>query len=331
MDRRNAHNARRRLRARRMMVLGPALVSTMVLATTAAWALITPTKVLVMPAIQVLPFSNGTYLAYTSNSRSEPKHFNAYARRLSDGRTIRINASGTEGFEGGFDPGTNTVIYQQVKSASSDIYTFNLDTRVRHRVGQIDTKRWEAQPRISASSITFFREYYSRSTGKPYVGMFIYSRTSGSSRLVAFSDLNIWNGSLGDRYATYTRCGGKSCTAWVYDRRSDIQKGLRIPSPNQVPQYAPVVDETNDLVFFARSGFHCGQGVRILQVPLTRLGAKPTKVAALPTGSDLDNEASLSLNAGTNMYDYLFTRVTCPYNSANIYSVQGVSAGPVTG
>jgi hypothetical protein len=136
---------------RRIGVTVIALVSVLILTTITAWALIMPTKVLALKAYQFFPYSNGTYLTYSSNSTQHPSHVNAYARRFSDGKTVRINALGTAGFDGGFDPGTDTVIYQQVKNASSDIYSYNLDTRVRQKLGVLDTKQWEWDPRISST------------------------------------------------------------------------------------------------------------------------------------------------------------------------------------
>jgi hypothetical protein len=122
-------------------------------------------------------------------------------------------------------------------------------------------------------------------------------------------------------------CGGASCNVFV--RNESTRTTKQIANPNKVPQYAPAVDETNGLVFFARSGSHCGQGVKVLQVPVATLSATPTKVGALPTGTDLDFVASLTLDAGTNMHDYLFAQANCAHHFAtDIYSLEGVSAGP---
>jgi hypothetical protein len=296
-----------------------------ILVATAAWALVTPVKVLDMPAVQFLPSSNDTFLTYTSNSISHPNRFNAFAYRYSDGNTRRINAAHTQGWNGGFDPGTNKVIYQQIANGSN-LYTFDLDTSSRQKLGAIDTPKWEWMPRISASFISFFRDY--KANGTWYTGIFLYDRTSGISRKLAAvtrAKHNTINGTLGDHYASWTACGRTTCTAYVYDALSDILK--KIPTNNGRPQYAPAVDEVNGLVFFARSGFGCGKGVTIYQVPVTALDTAPTKVATLPSGIDLDGAASLSLNADTSMYDYFFARVKCSKGSTDIYRLPSVSPG----
>ena len=64
-----------------------------------AWALITPVKVLSLPAVQILPFSNDAYLAYASNSTGHPNHYNADAYRYSDHKIRRLNAAHTQGYD----------------------------------------------------------------------------------------------------------------------------------------------------------------------------------------------------------------------------------------
>jgi len=300
-------------------------VSIVLVATTAWAALITPVKVVGLPGTQLIPFSNDTYLSYTSNSTAHPNRFNAFAYRYSDTVTKRLNAAHTEGWNGGFDPGTNTVIYQQIK-VGSDIFTFNLDTLTRQKVAAIDTAKWEWMPRISTSFISFFRDY--KANGKWYTGIYLYDRTSGKTRkLTAMPNAtrNLINGTVGDTYATWTVCTTKTCVAYVYDDAARTLK--KIPTNNGRPQYAPVVDEVNGLVFFARSGFGCGKGVTFFSLPVTTLGVTPTKVATLPDGVDLDGAASLSLNADTNAYDYFFARVKCTNGATDIFRLPSVSLG----
>lgn len=310
---------------RRAVGVVAATAISIVLLGTAAWALIVPVKVLDLPAAQLLPSSNDTFLSYTSNSGGHPRRFNAFAYRYSDGHTTRINAARTQGWNGGFDPGTNTVIYQQI-AKGSNLYTFDLDTSNRQKLGAIDTNKWEWMPRISASFISFFRDY--KANGTWYTGIFLYDRTSGTTQKLATitaAKHNTINGTLGDRYASWTVCGRTTCTAYVYDALSETLR--KIPANRGKPQYAPVVDEVNGLVFFARSGFGCGKSVTFYNVPVTALGTAPTKIGSLPSGVDLDAAASLSLNADTNMYDYFFARVNCSSGSEDIYRLPSVSPG----
>jgi hypothetical protein len=50
-------------------------------------------------------------------------------------------------------------------------------------------------------------------------------------------------GSVGDRYATWTRCTRDTCAAFVHDAQNGRTR--KIPTKNGRPQYAAVVDETN--------------------------------------------------------------------------------------
>ena len=314
---------------RRIAIATTSAAAALALTASTAWALITPVKVLSLPAVQILPFSNDAYLAYASNSTGHPNHYNADAYRYSDHKIRRLNAAHTQGYDGGFDPGTNTVIYQQITNNSSDLYTYNLDTLTRHKLGAIDNTSWEWQPRISTSFISFFRDF--KVSGTWYVGVFLFDRDTGRlRRLAAYRWVNHprENGSLGDLYASWTVCWKKTCAAYVYDVQAGVVR--KIPTNNGRPQYGPAVDETNGLVFFVRSGFGCGHGVTIFKASIGNLSGAPTKVGTLPAGVDLAGvSASLALNPGTNEYGYFFSRENCRSGASDIYALRGVSPGPV--
>ena len=127
----------------RSFALLPATVLVLALVTNisppAASALTSPVKVLSLPASQDLPFSNDSFLAYTTNSRAHPYGYNAYVYRYSNGHRLRINAPGTHGLSGNFDPGTNTLIYEQYRPDRADLVTYNLDTKRRHRLATLTT------------------------------------------------------------------------------------------------------------------------------------------------------------------------------------------------
>ena len=119
-----------------------------------ASAVVTPSKVYDPPANQWFPFRNASYLAYQSNSTAHPRHYNAYARDLAGGTNRKLNAKGTEGAPGGFDPGTNTVIFQEWSDGSA-IRMFDLDAQAPVSVpGALNSPKWEWQPRISTAYIS---------------------------------------------------------------------------------------------------------------------------------------------------------------------------------
>ena len=127
----------------------------------------------------------------TSGSRSETRaipciratrrltrvRYNAYARDLTNGTNQKLNARGTAGGPGGFDPGTNTVIFQEWANTSA-IRMFDLDTQTSvHVPGAINSPKWEWEPRISTAYITFFRN--TKVNGVRYADLLLYNRVSG--------------------------------------------------------------------------------------------------------------------------------------------------------
>lgn len=307
------------------------LIAAIVLVTSTgvAQALISPVKVLVEPAWQWLPFSDGEYLAYSTNSLSSPNAWNAKVMRLASGIAVRINAAGTEGFPGGFDPSSDKVIFQQMnqKRGVSDLYFWDLSSKTRSKVPDVNTASWEWDPRISSTWITFFREY--KKDGVRYTGVYHVRRSNGAGvRVASFPSSNTYgtNGSVGDRYATWSYCDKHSCYAFVYD--AERGKLSRLPTKNGRPQYAAAIDEDTGTVFFTRSGHGCGAEVFVYSVPVGDLGAAPTKIADLPDGIDIGS-ASLSPHEGGGL-DYLFERIDCSKGIADVYALPSVTpASPV--
>jgi len=303
-----------------------AIVSALVFAVNGtAVALITPVKLVGGKAAQFRPFGNGTWYAWDSNSVARPHHNDVFARMVSGGAIVKVNAPGSVGFAGGFDPGTNTVIYQQISGGRSDIYLYNLDTKKRSVPPGVNSSKWEYRPRISATHILFARERKVR--GLLYTTAYLEDRSTlalvelGTTKDKA---VGYYSGSVGDAYATYTLAGAKQ-NVYVYD----IGAGTRhkVPLPARSAQYASAVDETTGTLYFARSRLACGANVRLLAVPVSSLSATATRLAALPKGIDVDFAASLAPDRTTvGGLDYLFTRYVCKSGGADIYAFPDVNA-----
>ena len=95
---------------------------------------------------------------------------------------------------------------------------------------------------ISATYISFFRPF--RMDGKSFTGVYLFTRSGGpAKRIAAFPATRfLTNGSVGDTYATWTVCSNVTCSAYVYNATAKTLK--KIPTVNNRPQYAPVVDES---------------------------------------------------------------------------------------
>lgn len=303
------------------------IVIVALLGMTAALATVTPHKVIGGNGFQTLTFANSANIVWTSNSSAHPKHYNAYARPRLGGSTVKINTAGTEGFTGGFDPTTNTVIYQQIDNGRSNLYWYDLDTSTRSAVSGVNSKRWEWSPRVSTSYILFERNYRKRGTW--YTSVYLFDRGASTTLLVGtWTERRYYvrTGSVGETYATWTVCTSKMCFGYLYTISS--QTTQRIPTKNKRSQYAPAVDEANTRVYFVRSGAACGATVRILRLPATDLSATPTKIVALPTGIYAGDTISIAPNADGVGLDLLFERVSCNPFTSDAYQADAVNAVP---
>jgi len=291
------------------------LVMALVLLAPQVASALTPTKVYDPPGYEWFPFRNASYLLFQHNSNAHPNHSDAIARDLAGGTNQKLNARGTEGGPGGFDPGTNTVIYQQWTNRSG-IRMFNLDTQTQVPVPSgLNTKKWEWEPRISTAYISFFRN--TRINGKWYADLFVYDRVGATLTKIARLPLSNFteNGTMGEQYATWYSCGNKTCRAYLYDVLTDTT--IRIPTQNGRPQYAATVDEVHGTLFFVRSGFKCGAAVTFFTVPVATPTSTPTKLKELPRGVDVD---SASLDGP----DLIFSRVACGHSSG-VYQLANVA------
>jgi hypothetical protein len=227
------------------------------------------------------------------------------------------------GVAGGFDPGSNTVVYQQFTSGGSDLYLFDLDTGTRTSLGGVvSTARWEWNPEISDTFILFGRWIARRNEQR----ILLYNRTDDSITQLDVADVDrsvvAFPGSVGERYATWTRCNKRTCLALYYDSQTGIAS--RIPSVDGRPQYAPAIDEATEQVYFVRSGFRCGRQVRVLRAPLAALGTT-TVLFSLPRGIATEVEMSLAPNpvAGTDLW---FGRYRCRANDGDVYVARDIGS-----
>ena len=282
-----------------------------------AWAL-TAHRILTGPQDQLLPYQNTTYLGWTQNSTGRPRHYDAFARDLVTSARTRLNPGDTAGWMGGFDPGTNVAIYQQVNRARSGLYFYDRDTDTRLKVPGVNTKGWERQPKISANFILFVRDPLRPGMSR----LILFDRNSSISSVIASWDQSkatMWPGAVGDRYATWTVCG-RECNAFYYDTLDDSTHKVRNRSGK--PQYSPVIDENRSTLYFVRSGFGCGVNVTI-RAQAVGTGTSDA-IADLPEGVDTDWSMSLTLNPVSGGMDLLFDRFRCAQGEGDIYALRSV-------
>jgi len=277
-------------------------------------------KVLGGPASQFSPYRNANYLLYDQNTTTRPGHWDTLAKPLAGGVAKRLNAPGYNGFAGGFDPGTDTAIYQEWNAHTSDIRLYDLAGD--QPVGTphaLRTNAWEWNPHVSTGYFSLFRNV--RVGGVWHVRLYLVSRTPGTPPVIvrdviSRQNLMLHNDSLGEHHVSWTECQ-QTCIVRVYDIDTGITR--RVATVNKRPQYASVFDETRDVLFFVRSGFACGLNVTFYSVSLSHLHGTAVKILTLPDGIDVANQASLD-NA-----DLLYPQASCSKGWTDIYALQGVN------
>jgi hypothetical protein len=303
---------------RAVLVLALALTLAALTGGDPAGAVVGPRRIMGGPEDQLLPSANDTYLIWTANSEAFPNRYHAYGKvRRTSGR-FRLNPSGTRGYSGGMDPGQNRAVYQQIDGRSSDLYTINLETRVRLRLpALVNSAQWERSPRVSDAFYLFARDTAATTT------LLLYDRAAKSIESLATYEINRYSvtpGAVGEQYATWSVCTVFNCNAFIRNTATDQTR--KIPAPDGRARYAPVVHEGEAQVYFARSGHACGVGVRILRVPLSDLGATPVSLAALPAGIDVGLQQSAQ-DLGTQV-DLWFSRYRCGPMQGDIYRLRDV-------
>jgi hypothetical protein len=280
-----------------------------------------PAKVLAGPPDQYNPSVNDTYLTWTQDSEAHPGRDNAYGKVLGATGRFRLNPAGTRGFSGALDPDQDRAIYQQVDGGESDLFTFDLDTRNRHKLGSpINTARWEWGPRVSNAFYLFARD------AQGMTSLFLYRRPDGPVEKIESRDFTTYYtapGEVGERYATWTVCGPSSCAAYVHDTTS--ADTTKIPTVPGKAQYAPVVDEGAGMLYFVRSGQGCGDGVGIWR-RRADLSTPARRLVALPAGIDVGWQMSLDHEAAR--VDLWFSRFRCASRQGDIYKLRDIETLP---
>jgi hypothetical protein len=270
---------------------------------------------------QLLSSVNETYLIWTQNSESFPNRFHAYGKLRGTTQPFRLNPAGTGGWTGGIDPDQDRAIYQQIEGRTSDLFTINLGTLRRIRLPRpINTARWEWGPRISNAFYLFARDASLKTT------LFLYDRSTKTMEKLVSLDLTRYRtvpGAVGERYATWSVCGPLNCGAFIRD--TILDQTIKIPAPPGRARYAPIVHESEGMVYFVRSGPTCGSVVRIMRLPMSDLHAPPVGLVTLPVGIDVDLQMSLD-EVGSNV-DLWFSRYRCGPQQGDIYRLRGVGLG----
>ena len=183
------------------------------------------------------------------------------------GSVARINARHTSAYVGGFDPGTDRVVYQQVRGDESNLFLYDLGEGRRTPLRALNDGHWQWNPSIDTHQGTPWIVYGVNRFGGPAASWRLY----------------LANGRTGERTlldATTNRCGclfpgtvaypwvtwavGDDATAWRYD----IRTGERTPLlPTDRDEYGVTVTP-DGTAYVAQGGDRCGVDAALYRVDL---------------------------------------------------------------
>ena len=125
-----------------------------------AQGVVTPVGVLTGPEDQWQAFANQTWLTWTTEHRPTPESLErAGSAGCAAGRAGRVNAAGTMGFAGNFDPGTDCLIYEQGTPRDVGIFFYDVSDKRRWKVLRVSTRaRSSGNLRFSTAFILFQRD-----------------------------------------------------------------------------------------------------------------------------------------------------------------------------
>jgi len=257
------------------------------------------TGVISTKADEYNPAANTTYVSWNLWTG---KHALIYAKLLSGGTKFRINAAGTEAYNGSIDPTTSMLTYQQYvpSKGRSDVYQFDLSTKKRSKLGKpVSTDRWEYEP-VATGNYVMWARYYRNADRKIFL---LNTSTHDVTTLASSSGSHVGldPSQVNGNYAVWTRSEVRkhvpvSCNVFLYDIVNDTT--TKIDNPNTKCQYSPAVNPTGT-VYFARSGWGCGKNTVLRQLPL---GGSVSNIVNLPDGHDITSLYAVDTGGTTDVY-----------------------------
>lgn len=227
------------------------------------------------------------------------------------GTVTRINAKRTTAYVGGFDQGTDRVIFQQAGGRDSDLFLYDISEARRIPMTRLNDERWQWNPSIDTHRGTTWVTYGVNRFGGPAAKwrLFLFNGSTGERTLLAETTNRcgcLFPGTVA--YPWVTWAVGDDATAWRYDIRS----GERTPLlPTDRDEYGVAITPEGT-AYVASSGDRCGVGAAIYRV-------KPNGTPYLLHRLPVDREAA-NLNVDfIGPHDRLyFDRRNCLTGSADV-------------
>ncbi len=233
----------------------------------------------------------------------------------------RISADGTTGYMGGFDSGTDRLIYQQVRGGESDLFTFDVGANERTALTELNDGHWQWNPAIDTHRGTTWVAFGVNRFGSPGAKwrFFLYNTSTGERTLLAETTNRcgcLFPGTIA--YPWVTWAVGEDASAWRYD----IRTGEQVPLlPTDRDEYAVTV-APNGTAYVAQGGDRCGSSAALYRVDLD---GNPTLLLSFRDGRE---PANLSGDFTGERDRVFFDRRGCRTNSSDVMRIRRADVLP---
>ena len=227
------------------------------------------------------------------------------------GTLTRINAKRTTAYVGGFDQGTDRVIFQQTHGGESDLFLYDIGDDRRTPLRRLNDGHWQWNPSIDSNRGTTWIVYGVNRFGNPAARwrLFLFNGKTGERTLLDETSNRcgcLFPGTIA--YPWVTWAVGDDATAWRYD----IRTGERTPLlPTDRDEYGVAITPEGT-AYVARSGDHCGSGAALYRV---EPNGAPYLVHDIADGNEAANLSVDYIGPHDRLY---FDRRTCRNDSADV-------------
>ena len=156
---------------------------------------------------QLAPAATAAFQLWEQNSTLSPGHYDVFARPRAGGSAVKVNLSGTFGYNPSAvqSSPTGAFIYQQASNTNSNLVIYNPATKVRTALpAKVNTSGWEYAGVASSTYVAFMRV---TSTARV---LYLYNRATGGFSQLRHTEPTSATGSC-HRSEPFRRglCGGR--------------------------------------------------------------------------------------------------------------------------
>ena len=200
--------------------------------------------------------------AWSNEVRAGSAPISPPSSKTNGGTLTRMNASRTSAYVGGFDQGTDRVVFQQVARGRVDLFLFDIERRSRGvPLKRLNDGHWQWNPSIDTHRGTTWIVYGVNRFGSPAAKwrLFLFNGATGERTLLDETTNRcgcLFPGTIA--YPWVTWAVGEDATAWRYD----IRTGERSPCCRPTATSTASRSLPSGTAYVAEGGDRCGSRTR---------------------------------------------------------------------